>query len=169
LIALRLHHRREVHLVGTLLLPLAAPAVWGQMRSFTHFVGLDPFHGPIRTPDGSTPSAAGVPIILGHKFGPLRLDRVGRILRWREGCGYSFSDLSRGGRTTGFPHIFTYDLRGRGSSASRLTITIRGHWTARWMPASVIQLWLRWVLGHTMHTIRNRLFMIALHRERIAT
>lgn len=163
MIALRLHHRSRVHLIGSLTLPLSARLVWGQMRSFNDFVGLDPFHGPIRTPDGSMPRSAGASIILGHKFGPLRLDRVGRILRWREGRGYSFSDLSRGGRHTGFPHIFTYDLRPRGERRCRLTITVRGHWTATFVPAHLIRRWLLWVLGHTMRTIYNRLLAIALH------
>ena len=167
MIALRLHHRRRVHLAGTFLIPLPASAVWGQMRCFTHFVGLDPFHAQIRSADGLSTSRAGVPIILGHKFGPLRLDRIGRILRWREGRGYSFSDLSRAGNHSGFPHIFTYDLSPRGQDCSRLIVTVRGHWTAMRLPPWIIRLWLRWVLGHTLHTIRNRLLMIALHRRSV--
>jgi hypothetical protein len=80
MIALRLQHRSKVHLTGSLLVPLSAHAVWGQMRHFTYFVGLDPFHANVRTVTGSIPTGAGTPIVLGHRFGPFRLDRVGRIL-----------------------------------------------------------------------------------------
>ena len=162
MIVLRLKNRREVHLVGTMNIPLPISAVWGQMRCFTEFVGLDPFHGPIRTSDGSPADSAGKIIILGHRFGPLHLDRIGKILLWKEGVGYSFSDLSRGGNHAGFPHVFTYKLSGRNVGICRLTIIVRGEWTATFLPSILIRRWLIWVLGHTMHTVRNRLLAIAL-------
>ena len=162
MLALRLINRRRVHLIGSMLLPMSINVVWGQMRSFTYFVGLDPFHGPIRAANAALPVKEGSQLILGHRFGPLRLDRVGRILRWRDGVGYSFSDLSRNGNHAGFPHVFTYAIYPRGDKGCRLTITVRGHWTAAWLPRCIIRRWLLWVLGHTLHSVRNQLLTIAL-------
>jgi hypothetical protein len=164
MIALRLQHRSKVHLTGSLLVPLSAHAVWGQMRHFTYFVGLDPFHANVRTVTGSIPTGAGTPIVLGHRFGPFRLDRVGRILRWRDEIGYSFSDLSRSGPRHGFPHIFTYELRPRGKHVSRLIVTVRGRWSYTILPGWLIRRWLLWVLGHTLHSVRNQLLAVALQR-----
>jgi hypothetical protein len=164
MIAVRFHRRTVVHVIGTMILPLSAGAAWGQMRHFPSFVGLDPFHSNVRGPSGSTPCKTGDAVLLGHKFGLVRFDRIGRILRWRDGRGYCFSDLSRRGNRLGFPHVFIYDLRPRGADACRLSITVRGHWTAAWLPASIVRFWFRWVFAHLMHVVRNRLLVIALRR-----
>jgi hypothetical protein len=163
MIAVRLHNRRRVAVVATTRLPVSAATAWGQMRSFSDFVGLDPFHSDVRTPDGRSPSRLGDAIILGHRFGPIRFDRVGRILKWREGRGYSFSDLARGDPRRGFPHVFTYDLHPRGPRSCRFILTLRGHWTYPRLPSWLIRRWLRRVLSHTLHAVRNRMLLIALH------
>ena len=164
MLAIRIHNRRRVHVVSTLLLPMSAKMAWGQMRCFRYFVGLDPFHANIRSPDGSPPAKAGDAIILGHQFGPIQFDRVGRILKWREGHGYSFSDLSRNDARNGFPHIFTYALLPRGLRRCRLVITMRGHWTYPLWPSWLIRRWFAWVFTHTLQAMRNRLLMIAIRR-----
>lgn len=112
-------------------LPLAAISVWGQMRDLPGFATLDPFHDRIEllsNADGGPPPrpAPGVAIRLHHRCGPIRPVRKGRILAWREGCEYSFSDLSQRGTSVGFPHIYTYRVERLGEGASRLSLTVRG-------------------------------------------
>ena len=165
MVAVRLKDRQRVELVATILLPMSAGMVWGQMRSFAYFVGLDPFHAGIRAADESVRLGAGAAIVLGHRFGPIRFDRVGRVLKWREGTGYSFSDLSRGGNGVGFPHIFTYEVKPKVNGDCRLTIAVRGRWTATMLPAWMIRRWLRWTMGHTLHSIHNQLMVIEIHRR----
>jgi|SRR5262249_12095951 len=82
--------------------------------------------------------------------------RFGRILVWDEGAGYTFSDLSRHGGQTGFPHVFfvaiepltgtAEEARNElGSAAAqplaRLTIRVRGKWTCRIVPLWLGRLW----------------------------
>ncbi len=57
-----------VKLVGEAVVPLPASAVWGQMRGFTHFATIDPFHARIMVEGGGWRQAAAFTscIGLGH-------------------------------------------------------------------------------------------------------
>jgi len=160
LIELTLDPRGTVRLKTVLDLPLSPSAVWGQMHHFAHFISLDPFHAVIELPDG--PPRQGSSIRILHRFTIFRVRRTGRILRWRPGVGYSFSDLSRRGRCRGFPHIFIYRVQPlEAPGRSRLTITVRGLWTARWLPRAAVRFWLHWVLGRTCDTVERQLLSLA--------
>src|SRR5688572_22595961 len=112
MIILRLRPPGRVDLVGTVDLPLSAAVVWDRMRDFVRFTTLDPFHDEVLT--AGRACRAGTKIVIRHRFAWFRVDRVGRILRWNDGIGYSFSDLSKRGRRAGFPHVFTYQVDPQG-------------------------------------------------------
>jgi hypothetical protein len=137
----------RIRLEGTI--PIAAPAsaVWGQMRDVEWFLTRDPLHARIRRTDGLPASAPWprAPIILSHRILGIGPDRVGRILGWKEGRGYAVSDLSRRRPDRAFPHILAYRLRPAGENACSLILTVRGQWTATWLPRPIVQLWLRWI------------------------
>lgn len=155
--------RGRIYLRGTLDLPLRVSVVWGQMRHFAHFITLDPFHVHIDIIDNQAETAAR--LVIHHRFFLIHIIRVGHILKWREGQGYSFSDLSKRGPRVGFPHVFTYDVQSNGIDASRLSITVRGRWTANFLPQWAIKLWLRWVLGRTLDRVQQELLTLAILRN----
>ena len=81
--------------------------VWARVADFPEFVTIDPFHsrvivlGPELRP--------GVALALEHRAFGVKFLRFGRLLRWREGRGYTFSDLSgRSGGRGFFPHVFDF-------------------------------------------------------------
>ena len=108
-------------------LPMSAGAAWGELRDFTRYASQDTFHADFRI-EGGVPRR-GVKFVVTHRFLLFSVERVGRILRWREldrselaadgqrdlPAGYSFSDLSRRGPRHGFPHTFSYYLRSAGA------------------------------------------------------
>jgi hypothetical protein len=126
-------------------IPLSVPArvVWGQMRDFRHFVTRDPFHTRV---DWDGDSSDTHTFILWHGWKLLRFPRVGRILKWREGKGFAFSDLSRRDALKGFPHVYEYRIAATSSEASILRISVRGRWTATWMPRWLVRTWLELVM-----------------------
>jgi hypothetical protein len=158
---LRLDKRGMVRLRAVMELPLPASAVWGQMRGFADFIALDPFHAGIDIADA--PPWPGSIIGIQHRFSIFRVHRIGRILRWREGVAFSFSDLSKRGPRRGFPHVFTYEIHPCSPAASRMTVTVHGRWTTMFLPHWMVRCWLHWVLARTVDTIRARLLMLALH------
>lgn len=139
--------------------PLTAGTVWGQMRDFARFTTLDPFHARMRI-GGGRPQA-GSSLVIEHRFAGVGVDRIGRILRWREGVGYAFSDLSKRSTQVGFPHVYVYAVSATGPGTSTVRVTVRGRWTARWLPRAVIRLWLRWVLSYTAASIRTEMLLYA--------
>lgn len=70
-------------------LPVSQSRAWGQLRDFRRFAAMDYFHTCVRMAGGAP--RAGAAVELPHRFGPFALTRVGRILSWDEGRGYSFS------------------------------------------------------------------------------
>ncbi len=155
-------------------LEMAASTAWGQMRDFQTFITIDPLHRRVRLVDRErlliSPAASaiessprGAQIVIEHRFCGIGPDRVGRIVHWREGRGFAFSDLSRRGERVGFPHVCGYELSAIDASRCTLTISARGRWTARWLPRFVAKYWLAWVLcetaGRVQHAMR-RLSMI---------
>ena len=154
-------HAVDCHAV--LRLPVSAVSIWGQLRDFRKYASQDFFHAEIEI-EGDTP-CAGAKLKLCHRYAGLRTDRVGRILAWREGVGYSFSDLSTRGTRTGFPHIFTYRIEPMGETACHLHIRVRGKWTAHIFPRCITRLWLLWVFTHIVRKIENELLLYQLWRQ----
>lgn len=157
-----LEPRGRVHATCEVALPLSAVAVWGQMRDFAGFCTMDPLHRRVlmrhrANSPSSADSPRGAELVISHRLLGIGPDRVGRVLTWREGRGYAFSDLSRRGRNTGFPHICWYDLRPAGDDCSVLTIGARGIWTARVVPPVFVRWWLGFVLRETARGIRRRM------------
>lgn len=124
-------------------LPISSRAAWGQMRDFRRFVSCDPFHTRV---DPDRESSGANAFTLWHGWQLLRFPRRGRILKWAEGSGYTFSDLSRRHPRKGFPHIYEYRLIPTSSVTSLLQVTVRGRWTATWLPRWLIRVWLGGVM-----------------------
>lgn len=160
----------------TIDLPLSASMVWGQMRDLRRFITLDPLHARVVMQPAiihpARPASAGLAaqhcnqprscplgsaLIIEHRCLGIGPDRIGRVLRWREGQGYAISDLSQLGVRVGFPHVCLYQLHPINDRACRLTVAARGRWTARWLPRCAVKLWLHWVLrrNHRPHPPRH--------------
>ena len=148
-------------------LPLNARAMWNLMRDFAAFCRVDPLHRLVRFPvdpgddEGTTRSEAIVPypprganIVICHRLFGVGPDRIGRVLRWREGIGFAFSDLSQRGVRVGFPHVCSYDLTALRTDRCVLSIGACGVWTARRWPRWLVRWWLRYVLLETARMIR---------------
>jgi hypothetical protein len=164
-------HNGRVLAAVSIDLPLPAISVWGQMRDLPGFATLDLFHDQIEIVAGDEPcnhAAAGIALRIHHRFGPCRLIRIGRILKWREGCGYSFSDLSARGRSIGFPHIYTYTIRPRSAGTSRLSLMVTGRWTAHWIPTALRKAWLWLVMAQTAAILRVHFYRFHRFRRRRA-
>lgn len=152
------HYRVNCRL--ELAVPISHSACWGQMRDVASFATMDPFHARVhlRTPAPQT----GCRLVIEHRLGWLRLDRMGRILWYRERRGYAFSDLSGRGPTKGFPHVYVYEVRSVAPGESSLRVTVRGRWTARWLPRWAVRIWLRWVMAQIGTRIEHAMLMYRL-------
>jgi hypothetical protein len=136
-------------------LPFSAAFAWGRLRDFRTFAAQDFFHAAVRVDAGGV--RAGARLEIDHRFGPLSTTRVGRILKWDEGVGYSFSDLARAGPRCAFPHVYRYRLRPVGASRCVIEIIIAGLSTTRWLPRPLVRLWLLWVFSHIARSVQNTL------------
>ncbi len=146
----------RVNAWSEVILPVSARQAWGQMRDLPGFVSVDPLHTRVRFTDagrGSDPM--GRSVLIPHRLFGVGPDRVGRVLRWREGSGYDFSDLSRRGVRNGFPHVCSYYVRQRSEHSCALRISARGRWTATWMPRPLAVGWLWWVLRSTENCLES--------------
>ncbi|MCE9591512.1 MAG: hypothetical protein K8S99_13415 [Planctomycetes bacterium] len=160
-----LDRRGRVRLWTQIALPLSAALVWEHTERFATFTTLDPFHGRMEI-DG--PLRAGSPMRIGHGYFGIRLTRRGRVLRWEEGVGYAFSDLSLRGPGVGFPHIYEYRIVPTGAATCLMVIRVRGKWTARFIPRPLVKLWLGWVTLRTGQMVENHLIAAEVHRCRAA-
>jgi hypothetical protein len=160
---IRINPRRVVRCDAALHIPLSGVCVWGQLRDFCRYAQQDFFHADIHI-DGGVPRA-GAALQLCHRYSGVRIERRGRILLWREGVGYSFSDLSHRGPRSGFPHVFSYRLQSLGEGTCRLHINVRGLWTARHLPRWCAWLWLWWVFSHIVRNIRRELLVYQVWRQ----
>ncbi len=149
-----------------------APAgvVWGQMRDVEWFLTRDPLHARVRRTDGAgmDQTWAGAPVVVSHRVLGVGPDRVGRVLAWKEGRGFAVSDLSRRGTGVGFPHVCAFRVEPIDAKSSRVVLSVRGRWTARWMPRIAVGMWLRWVLGATEARLAGDLADLAAWRARRA-
>jgi hypothetical protein len=131
-------------------LAIARPVqeLWLDVADFTQFLCVDPFHSRVTVL--AKAMAPGVDLAIEHRAFGLSLMRFGRLLMWREGCGYAFSDISARGPSHGFPHVFFVNVasdRGADGHRSVLTIDVRGKWTARYVPRLLRACWLKFVMA----------------------
>ncbi|MDX1502240.1 MAG: hypothetical protein R3325_07740 [Thermoanaerobaculia bacterium] len=143
-------------------LPLPRSAAWRTLCHFERIVCLDHFH---RSADlDGRPPAAGLEFDLPHRIGPWTIARRGRILLWREGRSYVFSDLARGRRRRAFPHVFVVALddASRPAGGCRLRLEVRGRWTTNWLPGELTRAWIGWNLAAMGQRIRNAILADAL-------
>lgn len=164
MIRIRLSPFGAVDCRGCLDVPLPAISVWGQIRDFTRYARQDIFHTDPVVEDGIP--RQGAAIRLSHQYMGLRIERVGRILIWREGIGYAFSDLSHRGVRAGFPHVFSFRIEPVDAGHCRLHIRVSGLWTAKAVPRFVVRLWLRWVFAHVVRSTHTELMLYQLWRKR---
>jgi hypothetical protein len=156
---IRIHRHRRVTCRATVDLPMSASVAWGQLRDFRTTAAHDPFHVKIEIECGVP--RAGAPLKILHRYLLLESMRVGRILRWREGSGFAFSDLCRTDASRAFPHVLSYELEPISQNACRLHIYVGGKWTP-YIPPWMGQLWLRWVFSQLVRTAENQLLRFAL-------
>jgi hypothetical protein len=162
-VTVRILPSRRVICSRTLEFPIPAGAVWGQMRDFYSTARHDPFHAHIQI-DGHRPRA-GAELLIEHRYLLARIVRHGRILRWQEGTGFAFSDLSRSDSARGFPHVVSYRLEAVDPGNCRLHIRVTGRWTfpgPRWIG----RLWLMWVFTHVAGRVENGLMQYVLVMQR---
>ena len=158
---------------------MSAGSAWGELRDFTRYAAQDTFHAEFRI-EGDIPRS-GARFVVTHRFLLFSVRRVGRILRWRE--------LDRLRRTDGRParppcglqlqRLVSARLCATGSrtrsaiiSVPRarlrtLEIVVRGRWTARPVPRWAASLWLRWVFGQVVMSVRNSLLLAATRRHHV--
>lgn len=136
-------------------LPRPAAEVWPHVADLRRFACHDLFHRRlIVLAPTLRPGAA---LAIEHAALGVRRMRFGRLLWWREGRGYAFSDLSARGPRHGFPHIFVVELDDRGERECRLRLSVRGRWTARLVPRPLARLWLRAVMAAHARILRTNL------------
>ncbi len=133
--------------------PLAE--VWVRMADLAEFVTIDPFHSRIIVMD--EPLRPGATLAIEHRAFGWRFFRFGRLLWWREGVGYAFSDLSPRGRSGFFPHVFTFAADEQSDGRSRLVVRVRGLWTSRRWPRWVGRGWFRYVAHEHARLLRKTL------------
>ena len=138
-------------------IPLSVTSVWGQLRDFPRYARQDFFHADMTVERGFP--KAGAKLTLCHRFAGVRIERIGRILIWREGVGYSFSDLSLRGPRSGFPHVFSFRIEPINEKSCRLHIRVSGRWTAKRIPRWLGKLWLLWVFSHIVRRVNNELMV----------
>jgi len=139
---------RQIDIAISLDVPRSQEELWKQISDLPHFLTIDPFHDQV-TLMRDMP-AVGVDLVLSHNAFGWRFLRFGRIIAWREGSGYTFSDLSPRGSKQGFPHVFMIDLQPVATASenrtttrllTRLSIRVRGRWTSSISPGWVGRLW----------------------------
>lgn len=152
--------RRSVDVAIELIVKRSGESLWQQIRDLPRFLTIDPFHDEVILMRDSP--ATGVDLTLSHNAFGWRFLRFGRILAWRENCGYTFSDLSARGTRAGFPHVFKVQIEPLpgpqdSPSMSRLTIRVRGLWTSRLVPVWLGRLWIRLVCLEHARLLRKGL------------
>ena len=157
-------HMPMVGVRACITLPLSVERAWSHLQHFKVFATSDVFHQHVRV-HADMPDE-GVGLTIEHCWLGLRVTRHGRILRWRPPTGYAFSDLSQRGARVGFPHVFIYHLQKTGDRNCRLTMTVRGRWTATWLPAWMVRLWLWWVMAKVKHTVEVRMLKCEIQARR---
>jgi hypothetical protein len=146
----------RVSLMAEIELDLPKERAWEAMKDVSRFVSYDPFHTRVYAADGNA-IALGSEIVIMHGFLGVGFKRRGRLLRWREGRGYAMSDLSARDARSGFPHIYSYRLDSLAPDRCRLSVSVRGRWTLRWIGRPVARFWLTAVGWLIELSLRQRL------------
>lgn len=143
--------RWVVRATADLILPAPSVRVWGWMRDWRTFLEMDPLHVSVERLDPPLPHAD---LLIRHWFLGLSVDRVGRVLRWREHRGFAISDLSRRGVSVGFPHVCSFELAPCAADSSRIIVGVAGRWTATWLPRMMVRMWIGAILTATVVMMR---------------
>ena len=125
--------------------PRTTAEVWALLADLPRFVAIDPLHGRVIVLGPAL--VPGVELAIEHVVFGITRFRFGKLLTWRDGCGYSFSDLSPKGALGLFPHVFDFAIEpgAREGLATRLTVRVRGKWTSRWLPCWAGRCWVHYV------------------------
>lgn len=132
--------------------------LWDMISDLPRFLTIDPFHDRVTLMRDEP--AVGMDLVLSHNAFGRRFLRFGKIIAWREGSGYTFSDLSPRGPKQGFPHVFMIDLQSlpvtpENTPLTRLTIHVRGRWTSRLAPVWLGRLWVWLVVREHARLLRK--------------
>lgn len=134
--------------------------LWNLVSDLPRFLTIDPFHDQVTLMRDQP--AKGVDLVLSHNAFGRQFLRFGKIIAWREGSGYTFSDLSPRGPKRGFPHVFMIQLQplspaDAANPRTRLTVHVRGRWTSRVAPAWLGRLWVKLVCREHARLLRKGL------------
>jgi hypothetical protein len=143
-----------VELLIEVVLPRPCAEVWPVVADLPRFLCIDPFHASAFVLGKFQPGTA---LLLEHRAFGFSVLRHGRLLRWHEGHGYAFTDLSARGPGRGFPHAFFVTVEPRDGTRACLRIRVRGRWTVRWLPLRLGQWWLRYVCAEHARLLRAAL------------
>jgi hypothetical protein len=157
---------RGIEIRVELAVPLSSAELWKRVSDLPAFLTIDPFHERVVLMRDKP--AAGVDLVLWHNAFGRRFARFGRILSWREGEGYTFSDLSQHGPRCGFPHVFCIAITPGGERGhedrlkpelqhSRLSIAVRGKWTSPLVPVFIGRGWIWLVCREHARLLRKGL------------
>ncbi len=136
----------KIHAQIEIDIPKSAEELWKIISDPEKFLCIDPLHSRVVVM-GTCPLPR-TDILLEHQILGFRFLRFGKILSWRLGKGYSFSDLSAKGPRFGFPHVFFIEIsdlpeeKKTNRRRSKLSIVVKGQWTARWIPRALRHWWL---------------------------
>ncbi len=160
MIEIGLDRRWRVSLKIDVETPMPATEAWRQLTDLRRFACVDIFHR--RLIWAARENKVGGTFFLEHKFLFWSVMRNGRVLTWREGSSYSFSDLSERDPQLGFPHVYCFRVEPLAGGCSRVTLQITGRWTAQWIPRPLVRIWFRWILLHTREKLANLLLKSAI-------
>jgi hypothetical protein len=149
---------RSVQAVIALDVAMRPTELWAIIRDLPTFLTIDPFHDRVTLM--RTHPEMGVDLALSHNAFGRRFLRFGRIIAWREGVGYTFSDLSARGPRHGFPHVFIVQIEPPAcqcAAISRMTIRVRGRWTSRLTPVWLGRAWIWLVCREHARLLRKGL------------
>ena len=163
MVRILLENRWNVDLSASIELPFSAGLAWEQLQDWQRFGCMDIFHQAIYL---QGPQKVGAPLRIPHRFACFNVMRVGRLLIWHENHKYAFSDLSSRGPCRGFPHVYVYELNPEGDGRCCLKITVKGKWTATWIPRVLVRLWLGWIMLKLKQSVNNELLASELSRRR---
>jgi hypothetical protein len=135
--------------------PRPCDEVWRIVADLPSFLCIDPFHARVHVLGPRL--EAGASLVLEHRAFGFTFPRFGRLLRWDEGRGYAFSDLSARGPGRGFPHCFFVTVEPGEAARTWLRVRVRGRWTARWLPPGFGRWWLRYVCAEHARLLRTAL------------
>ena len=149
---------RKLEIAMSLDVAISPTEAWALISDLPRFLTIDPFHDRITLMRDKP--ATGVDLVLSHNAFGRRFLRFGKIIAWREGNGYTFSDLSPRGPKVGFPHVFMINLQSLASSneqkpLTRLSVIVRGRWTSRLVPVTVGRWWVWLVFREHARLLRK--------------